>query len=1026
MSMPEDKCSYFLSHRPSVRVDFAEQVGDPQATTLREAQAGAYWAVRGHFTASNDPALVVMPTGSGKTAVMTLLAFALVRERLLIIAPNRFIIQQVEEAFNSFEIARSAGSLLPDIPPPQVHVVNHRLEDEEAWKALLAYEVVIATPNCASPQDGVVCEPPPGIEMFDTIFFDEAHHLTAPTWERLVHTFPKARIVGFTATPYRRDKRPIPGDIVYNYPLSRAIAQGIYREIDFVPVEGIGDEKAKDKALAKKALETRQEMLDAGQPGKLLVRVAQLSETKAIRDLYKGLGIALEIVSSDYSLRTNRKSVQKVRQDECDGLLAVGMLGEGLDLPALQIGVLHRPYQSFPVTLQFMGRICRMSGQQVHRAKLLAIPDDVQEHTKGLYGWHADWAQLIPNLADAAVALEHDRRRFIRDNWGHPTMAALPTDVSLYSLKPSYAVSVYDLEGLNVDIARPPRLTQNTVVRHSEFTKGGRGRVVVTRTISNPVWTTSTSLMDVNYDLHIYFRVDSLLFEHTTAPDISQRLRKGFARTSPVDPPPQIPLLDRTRVEQILSQSGLVNYYSVGLRRAVTTSASVPTYKMMTGGSVESCISEADGQFFAVGHLFGRFEWDGDKLALGVAGQSGKVWAAARNSLLEFAQWCDRLTTTLTNNTQLPLAHLEHCRQPHLTKFLPADPYAVELHHKVYEHLANGLRIEVEMPGQGFRPLAIDGRLELEVQTGRGRPCPCLYLLAGDAQLPVLYDLRSPQLFQYSPQPPYGDCQVKVPESGGRLRAYQLDDYCAQYPPTLFLANGGSLQGRDYCEYQDPGYNLPSSLLAAVDWDALDCEIGIEDMELVRDRAKVQKLQAAGRCDVLDATAKLLKADAADCGVNFVFCDQGTGEIADFVAFQIEQDNMGQDRLRIHLYHCKASKTVSPGADVRNAYEVLGQARKCVRWLRRSDLFDAITRRLTMQRPKGSTRQRVVYGRKADFEGMKQLFYPQSANYSVHVVQPGFEIRQIRSWGDPSMRVMFLSLSSELRNLGVDFFVLGS
>jgi hypothetical protein len=258
------------------------------------------------------------------------------------------------------------------------------------------------------------------------------------------------------------------------------------------------------------------------------------------------------------------------------------------------------------------------------------------------------------------------------------------------------------------------------------------------------------------------------------------------------------------------------------------------------------------------------------------------------------------------------------------------------------------------------------------------------------------------------------------------MRPYRLEDYFAQYPPTLFLADGGSLQGRDYCEYQEPGYNLPASLLAAVDWDALDCEIGVEDLELVRDRAKVQKLRAAGKCDVLDATAKLLKADAADCGVTFVFCDQGTGEIADFLAFQIEQDSMGQDRLRIHLYHCKACKTASTGADVRNAYEVLGQARKCVRWLRRSDLFDAVTRRLGRRRAPGSTRDRVIYGRKADFESVKQLFYPQSANYSVHVVQPGFEIRRIQSWSDPSIRVMFLSLYDELRSLGVDFFVLGS
>ena len=35
---------------------------------LRKCQIGAIYAVQSHFTKSNEPALISMPTGSGKTA----------------------------------------------------------------------------------------------------------------------------------------------------------------------------------------------------------------------------------------------------------------------------------------------------------------------------------------------------------------------------------------------------------------------------------------------------------------------------------------------------------------------------------------------------------------------------------------------------------------------------------------------------------------------------------------------------------------------------------------------------------------------------------------------------------------------------------------------------------------------------------------------------------------------------------------------------------------------------------------------
>ena len=121
---------------------------------------------------------------------------------------------------------------------------------------------------------------------------------------------------------------------------------------------------------------------------------------------------------------------------------------------------------------------------------------------------------------------------------------------------------------------------------------------------------------------------------------------------------------------------------------------------------------------------------------------------------------------------------------------------------------------------------------------------------------------------------------------------------------------------------------------------------------------------------------------------------------------------------RIHLAHCKASETKTPGARQKDAYEVLGQARKCIRWLYKRDLFEIMKARMSDVKR--------IQGTIDDFERLVDGYTPQTSLYAVHVVQPGFDIPQIQRWHDPSIRVMFLSVYDDLRNLGVEFHIFGS
>src|SRR2546425_3332999 len=68
---------------------------------FRICQLGAIWSAKSHFTASNERALINLPTGAGKTAVMMALAFELGAKRVFILTPSMFAREQTANEFRS-------------------------------------------------------------------------------------------------------------------------------------------------------------------------------------------------------------------------------------------------------------------------------------------------------------------------------------------------------------------------------------------------------------------------------------------------------------------------------------------------------------------------------------------------------------------------------------------------------------------------------------------------------------------------------------------------------------------------------------------------------------------------------------------------------------------------------------------------------------------------------------------------------------------------------------------------------------
>jgi superfamily II DNA or RNA helicase len=337
--------NFFQRQRANLNLGW-EQVANGQ---LRRAQLGAAWALSAHATVSREPALLVLPTGVGKTLVACLAPFLLSPRRVLVIAPGRLVRDQLAAGFSTLVDLVRTGILPADTPLPRVVTIEHRAERTD-WPEWRNADVVVGTPNVLSDGFPEVERIPAG--MFDLVIFDEAHHLPARVWTAILEAA-GAPAVLLTATSTRRD--------------------------------GVGEPTTRSRGHTGRG-STTYRCICGRRPEAGLV----LGETAP---------------------STVRRILRDVGAGDMQGFVAVGAMIEGFDFPRLKVAAYHQPHRSLAPTIQFLGRLSR-AGPRGVRGELLAIPEQVEGETQELYRADRDWADLMPEIVDAAHEEERRIRRY--------------------------------------------------------------------------------------------------------------------------------------------------------------------------------------------------------------------------------------------------------------------------------------------------------------------------------------------------------------------------------------------------------------------------------------------------------------------------------------------------------------------------------------------------------------------------------------------------------------------------------------
>lgn len=612
---------------------------------LRRAQIGAIHRIASYFTTESEPAIVVMPTGSGKTAVLMAAAFVLQAKRVLVITPSRLVRYQIKKEFEELKTLKKAGVLSADVVSPKVHEVTSKISAIEQWQELEKYDVAVVAPNSSSPIIEGVAQP--AEDLFDLILVDEAHHSRAKTWEALIDSFPTAKKILFTATPFRRDQRELKGKLIYSYPVSLAVEDEIFGKIEYLPVEETGDNAHDDLRIARQAATVFREDKDKGLNHLLMVRTDSKKRARELKKIYQeNTDLNLQLIDSDHSYPHIKRIVEKLRRQEIDGIICVDMLGEGFDLPQLKIAAVHAPHKSLAITLQFIGRFARTNADNIDTAKFLAVPSTVKGTLERLYIEGADWQKLVIELSETKIIEEVETREVI-DTFENPTKLTPETkNLSLYSLRPYSHVKIFQLDGNGADLECDLPSGFNIEFRQTNHTHSMD--LFITKSVVKPKWSSSDQFLGAEHHLFIvYFDVaTNLLFINSSARNetIYEAIALSYARGIPHS-------LSLDKINKVLIDLEDFDFFSIGMRSNLLKD-NIESYKMISGASTQKSVTRNDGRLYNQGHIFGRAKDKNDSVTIGYSGSS-KVWSNNSGRIPQFLKWCKTLAERIHSDREV-------------------------------------------------------------------------------------------------------------------------------------------------------------------------------------------------------------------------------------------------------------------------------------------------------------------------------------------------------------------------------------
>jgi DNA repair protein RadD len=342
--------------------------------TLRDYQQDAVDLTIRHFRSSNDSAVIVLPTGAGKSLVIAALAQK-ARGKVLVVAHVKELVEQNHQKFCAFGI--NAG------------IYSAGLKKKET-----THQVTFASIQSISRNLDALDSP------YTLLIIDECHRLSEDQDSQYLKTIthlkklnPNLKVLGLTATPFRmglgwiyqfhhrgytRSDTPRPfKECIFELPLRQMISNGYLTppniidaaitQYDFstitptlsgnLPEKPVNDLLTRCKRVTQ-AIIQQVEQYAQGRQG-VMIFAATVMHAQEITSYLPSQLTALitgdtpNIIRDDY--------IQKFKQQELKYMVNVSVLTTGFDAPHVDMIAILRPTQSVSLYQQIIGRGLRLA-----------------------------------------------------------------------------------------------------------------------------------------------------------------------------------------------------------------------------------------------------------------------------------------------------------------------------------------------------------------------------------------------------------------------------------------------------------------------------------------------------------------------------------------------------------------------------------------------------------------------------------------------------------------------------------------
>lgn len=323
------------------------QVASP--LTLRPAQQDALAALEATYEEGYQKALVVLPTGLGKTYLAAFWARRF--SRVLFIAHRDEILQQTLRTFQRI------------FPGRRVAVYTGSSNDFDA-------EILLASVYTMARNTHRQRFSP---DAFDLLVVDEFHHAAATSYGKVLDHFSPGFLLGLTATPERTDGRDIyglcDGNLAYQVSLGEAINEGwlspftyygVRDSIDYTAIRWRGNHyDGEALTLQQTQANHAEEVLKgwhAHRQTRTLAFCSSVRHAEFLNAVFRAQGIKSDFLHAGSELGARRQALADLNDGVLEVIFSVDLFNEGVDVPRVDTILMVRPTESSIVFLQQLGR----------------------------------------------------------------------------------------------------------------------------------------------------------------------------------------------------------------------------------------------------------------------------------------------------------------------------------------------------------------------------------------------------------------------------------------------------------------------------------------------------------------------------------------------------------------------------------------------------------------------------------------------------------------------------------------------